>query len=94
MQRSNDAPERGLPRSDRKARKRDTFDDGTCLIRVGQALRVRCRKVNDETGKRTPVDVSEGDEVLYAKYGGTEITVDGEDLLVLRESDVLAKVAG
>ena len=39
-------------------------------------------------------DVVEGDEVLYSKYGGTEITVDGEDLLVLRESDVLAKVAG
>ena len=41
-----------------------------------------------------PLDVAEGDEVLYSKYGGTEITVDGEDLLVLRESDVLAKVAG
>jgi chaperonin GroES len=45
-----------------------------------------------EDGKRIPLDVSEGDEVLYSKYGGTEITVDGEDLLVLRESDVLAKV--
>jgi chaperonin GroES len=39
-------------------------------------------------------DVAEGDEVLYEKYGGTEITVDGEDLLVLRESDVLGKVTG
>ena len=49
----------------------------------------------DEDGeKRIPLDVSEGDEVLYSKYGGTEVTVDGEDLLVLRESDVLAKVAG
>ena len=37
-------------------------------------------------------DVAEGDEVLYSKYGGTEIKVDGEELLVLRESDVLAKV--
>jgi chaperonin GroES len=47
----------------------------------------------DEDGeKRIPLDVSEGDEVLYSKYGGTEIKVDGEDLLVLRESDVLAKV--
>jgi chaperonin GroES len=45
-----------------------------------------------EDGKRRPLDVSEGDEVLYSKYGGTEITVDGEELLVLRESDVLAKV--
>jgi chaperonin GroES len=47
----------------------------------------------DEDGeKRIPLDVSEGDEVLYSKYGGTEIKVDGDDLLVLRESDVLAKV--
>ena len=47
----------------------------------------------DEDGeKRIPLDVSEGDEVLYSKYGGTEVTVEGEDLLVLRESDVLAKV--
>ena len=47
----------------------------------------------DEDGaKRIPVDVSEGDTVIYSKYGGTEIKVDGEDLLVLRESDVLARV--
>ncbi len=47
----------------------------------------------DEEGeKRIPLDVAEGDEVLYSKYGGTEIKVDGDDLLVLRESDVLAKV--
>jgi chaperonin GroES len=47
----------------------------------------------DEEGeKRIPLDVSEGDEVLYSKYGGTEINVDGDELLVLRESDVLAKV--
>jgi chaperonin GroES len=43
-------------------------------------------------GKRVPLDVAEGDEVLYSKYGGTEIVIEGEDLLVLRESDVLAKV--
>ncbi len=45
-----------------------------------------------EDGKRRPLDVSVGDEVLYSKFGGTEIKVDGEELLVLRESDVLAKV--
>jgi chaperonin GroES len=49
----------------------------------------------DEDGeKRIPLDVAEGDEVLYSKYGGTEVTVDGDELLVLRESDVLAKVEG
>src|SRR6478735_3990603 len=47
----------------------------------------------DEDGeKRIPLDVAEGDEVLYSKYGGTEVQVDGDELLVLRESDVLAKV--
>ncbi len=47
----------------------------------------------DEDGeRRIPLDVAAGDTVLYSKYGGTEIKVDGEDLLVLRESDVLAKV--
>ncbi|HEX2467197.1 MAG TPA: co-chaperone GroES [Solirubrobacterales bacterium] len=47
----------------------------------------------DEDGeKRIPLDVAAGDEVLYSKYGGTEVKIDGDDLLVLRESDVLAKV--
>jgi chaperonin GroES len=47
----------------------------------------------DEDGeKRVPLAVSKGDVVLYSKYGGTDIKVDGEDLLVLRESDILAIV--
>ena len=58
----------------------------------GKVLAVGDGKVNEDTGKRTPLDVSEGDEVLYSKYGGTEVKVDGDELLVLRESDVLAKV--
>jgi chaperonin GroES len=57
----------------------------------GEVLAVGEGKV-DEDGKRIKLDVSKGDEVLYSKYGGTEITVEGEDLLVLRESDVLAIV--
>ena len=59
----------------------------------GKVLAVGDGKL-DDNGNRVPLDVAEGDEVLYSKYGGTEIKVDGEDLLVLRESDVLAKVAG
>ena len=47
----------------------------------------------NDAGDRVALDVSKGDTVLYSKYGGTEVKVDGEDLLVLRESDVLAKVA-
>jgi chaperonin GroES len=58
----------------------------------GKVRAVGDGKTSEDTGKRIPLDVSEGDEVLYSKYGGTEIKVDGEDLLVLRESDVLAKV--
>lgn len=46
----------------------------------------------NEDGSRRPLDVAEGDEVLYSKYGGTDITVEGDELLVLRESDILAKV--
>jgi chaperonin GroES len=58
----------------------------------GKVLAVGDGQVNEDTGTRTPLDVSDGDEVLYSKYAGTEIKVDGEELLVLRESDVLAKV--
>ena len=58
----------------------------------GKVIAVGDGKYDDDGEKRIPLDVSEGDEVLYSKYGGTEIKVDGEDLLVLRESDVLAKV--
>ena len=58
----------------------------------GKVIAVGDGRWDDEGEKRIPLDVSEGEEVLYSKYGGTEIVVDGEDLLVLRESDVLAKV--
>ena len=60
----------------------------------GKVLAVGEGKWDEDGDKRIPLDVSEGDEVLYSKYGGTEINVEGDDLLVLRESDVLAKVAG
>ncbi len=57
----------------------------------GKVLAVGDGAKNDE-GNRIPLDVSEGETVLYSKYGGTEVKVDGDDLLVLRESDVLAVV--
>lgn len=46
----------------------------------------------DDSGKRIPMDISVGDKVLFAKYGGTEIKLDGEKLLILRESDILALI--
>ncbi len=56
----------------------------------GKVLAVGAGRFED--GKRIPPLVAEGDEVFYSKYGGTEITVEGDELLVLREADVLAKV--
>ncbi|MGH2768438.1 MAG: co-chaperone GroES [Candidatus Methylomirabilales bacterium] len=45
-------------------------------------------------GKRVPVDVKEGDRVMYSKYGGTEIKVGGEELIVLSERDILGVLQG
>jgi chaperonin GroES len=59
----------------------------------GQVVAVGDGKWDEDGEKRIPLDVAEGDEVLYSKYGGTEVTVEGDELLVLRESDVLAKVS-
>jgi chaperonin GroES len=58
----------------------------------GRVVAVGDGKFDEDGDKRIPLDVAEGDEVLYSKYGGTEIKVDGEELLVLRETDVLAKI--
>jgi chaperonin GroES len=48
----------------------------------------------DEDGKHIKMDVEKDDEVIFSKYGGTEIRVGMDDVLILRESDVLAKVIG
>jgi len=47
-----------------------------------------------DSGERCAVSVTVGDEVLFGKYGGTEIEVEGEEVKILRESDILAKVEG
>ena len=57
----------------------------------GTVLAVGPGKRSD-TGDLIPMDVNEGDRVIYSKYGGTEIKVDGEDLLILSARDVLAIV--
>jgi chaperonin GroES len=56
----------------------------------GKVIAVGPGKVTDD-GKRIPMDLKVGDMVIYAKYGGTEIKVDEEELIILRESDILAK---
>ena len=59
----------------------------------GEVLAVGPGRRSEQSGELIPVDVAIGDVVLYSKYGGTEVTVDGEDLLVLSSRDVLAKVS-
>ena len=58
----------------------------------GDVLAVGPGRRADATGELIPLDVVVGDKVVYSKYGGTEITVDGEELLILTSRDVLAKV--
>ena len=58
----------------------------------GEVLAVGPGKRSDQTGELLPVDVKVGDTVVYSKYGGTEITVEGDDLLILSARDVLAIV--
>jgi chaperonin GroES len=59
----------------------------------GKVLAVGEGRWGDD-GARVPLEVHEGDEVIYAKYGGTEIKLDGEDVLILQEHDILATVTG
>jgi chaperonin GroES len=58
----------------------------------GEVLAVGPGRRADQTGEVIPLDVKVGDVVVYSKYGGTEIAVDGEDLLILTSRDVLATV--
>ena len=58
----------------------------------GKVMAVGEGKLSDD-GKRIPMDVKVGDIVIYAKYGGTEIKINDEELMILRESDILAKKA-
>lgn len=53
---------------------------------VGNGLR-------DESGKVVPLDVREGDVVLFSKWSGTEVTIDGKEMLVMKESDIMGVIA-
>mgnify|MGYP006271654589 CR=1 FL=1 len=57
------------------------------VVAVGNGTR-------DESGKQVPLDVKEGDRVLFSKWSGTEVTIDGEEMLVLRESDIMGVIEG
>ena len=58
----------------------------------GEVLAVGPGRWSDDKGAHSPLDVKVGDTVLYSKYGGTEVTIDGKDLLILTSRDVLAIV--
>lgn len=57
------------------------------VIAVGSGTR-------DESGKLVPLDVKAGDRVLFSKWSGTEVTIDGEELLVVKESDIMGIIEG
>jgi chaperonin GroES len=59
----------------------------------GEVLAVGPGRRADNTGDVIPLDITVGDTVVYSKYGGTEITFEGEDLLILTGRDVLAKIS-
>ena len=59
----------------------------------GEVIAVGPGRLSDDGKQRIPMDVKVGDVVIYAKYGGTEIKIDDEELVILRESDILAKKA-
>ena len=59
----------------------------------GEVLAVGLGRWSDDKGAHSPLDVNVGDTVLYSKYGGTEISFEGQDLLILTSRDVLAVIA-
>jgi chaperonin GroES len=48
----------------------------------------------DENGKVNPLDVKAGDRILFGKWSGTEVRIDGEDLLIMKESDIMGIITG
>jgi chaperonin GroES len=59
----------------------------------GEVISVGKGKINEE-GKVRPLDVKEGDRILFGKYSGTEIKLDGEDFIIMREEEVLGIITG
>ncbi len=57
------------------------------IIAVGPGSR-------DDKGKVTPLDVKAGDKVMFGKWSGTEVTIDGEELLIMKESDIMGVIEG
>ncbi len=58
----------------------------------GSIISVGTGRINEQTGERIPLDVRVGDTVIFAKYGGTEVKLEGEEYLILSERDILAVI--
>ncbi len=56
----------------------------------GEVVETGPGRLNDSTGDRLPLEVTKGDQVLYGKYSGSEVTIEDEKYIILRESDILA----
>ena len=59
----------------------------------GKVVAIGAGKIDDK-GKRVPLDVKDGDKILFGKYSGQEIKLDGEEFLIMREDEVLGVIAG
>jgi chaperonin GroES len=60
----------------------------------GEVVAVGNGKINEKTGERTPLDVKAGDRILFGKYSGSDIKVDGEEYMIMREDEVLGVLDG
>ena len=60
----------------------------------GEIISVGPGAIDEKTGKRTPLEVKPGDSVLFGKWSGTEVKIDGEELLIMKESDVMGVIEG
>lgn len=94
------SPEKIKPLADRvlvKPLEEEEIERGGIIIpdtakekpQQGQVIAVGAGKVND-SGEKMKMEVKKGDKILYGKYSGTEVTVEGDDYLIMRESDILA----
>jgi len=81
-----------LPLEDSEAMRGGLYIPDTAKEKPQQGEIIAVGPGRYEKDKRVPMEVKVGDKVLYGKYSGTEVTVDGEQYLILRESDVLAVI--
>ena len=60
----------------------------------GEVIAVGNGKINDKTGERQPLDVKAGDRILFGKYSGSDIKIDGNEYMIMREDEVLGVLEG